>query len=57
MQRKVVKMLYNDIQHPGYCQIRWNARDYKNESAPAGLYFYKVESENNVRTVKMILLK
>ena len=50
-------MLYNDIQHPGYCQFRWNAGDYKNEGVPAGLYFYIVESGNNLRTMKMILLK
>ena len=54
---KVVKVLYNDIQRLEYCQIRWNARDYKNESVPAGLYFYTVESGNNIQTMKMILLK
>jgi len=54
---RVVKTLYNDIQRPGYYQVRWNARDHKNESVPGGLYFYTIESGNNVQTMKMILLK
>ncbi len=49
---KVVAILVNKKQPPGYYEVEWNAGDL-----PSGIYFYKLRCGNFVRTKKLALLK
>jgi len=53
----LIKILLNGSQTVGHKNIKWNATNDKNEPVSAGLYLYKIESGNNIQTMKMILLK
>ena len=57
MMGRLIKTLLNGSQTAGHKNIKWNATNDKNERVSAGLYLYKIESGNNIQTMKMILLK
>ena len=57
MMGRLIKTLLNGSQTAGHKNIKWNATNDKNERVSAGLYLYKIESGNNIQTMKMILVK
>ena len=57
MLGNVVHNLVNANESPGYKSIQWNATNNQGEPVSAGVYLYKIQTENFVDTKKMILLK
>lgn len=52
-----VKTLVNNLQSAGSKSISWDATNKKSESMPAGLYFYKIKIDQQIKIKKMTLLK
>ena len=52
-----IKSLLNGYYNPGLGQVKWNSRNDSGENVAAGIYFYKIETNNYVKSKKMILLK
>jgi hypothetical protein len=48
---RLVETLVNEVQQPGFHQVRWNRRDN-----PSGVYFYRLSAGDAVKTRKMVLL-
>ena len=57
MLGNVVHNLVNANKSPGYKSIQWNATNNQGEPVSAGVYLYKIQAGDYVRTKKMILLK
>lgn len=47
-----IALLVNQKLEPGTFEVDWNAADF-----PSGVYFYRIEAEDFVRTNKMLLIK
>ncbi len=54
---KLIITLFNGEQLPGWHSVIWNGTNQHSEQAPAGLYFSKITSGNEVKTSKLMLLK
>ena len=54
---ELVKTLFNGPQNKGKNSLIWNAKNNKKESVAGGLYIYSVNTENNIYSKKMMLLK
>ena len=54
---ELVKTLLKGPQNKGKNSLIWNAKNNKNESVAVGLYIYSVNTENNIYSKKMMLLK
>ncbi|MEO0114844.1 MAG: FlgD immunoglobulin-like domain containing protein, partial [candidate division WOR-3 bacterium] len=49
-----IATLINGIQSPGWYSVKWNGKDNKGNNCPAGIYFYRIESEEYKATKKMV---
>lgn len=49
--------LVNEQQQAGFKAVIWDSGNKAGQKVSAGMYFYRLEAENYVRTRKMILLK
>ncbi|RKY58880.1 MAG: hypothetical protein DRP96_07810 [Candidatus Neomarinimicrobiota bacterium] len=54
--KKVAELADKEF-NAGYYQLRWNGRDRNGRTVPAGVYFYRIQTDNFTQTNKMILLK
>jgi len=54
---KEIRTLINNKETAGYKSIQWNALNNNGTSVSAGLYLYRIEASNFVKTKKMLLLK
>jgi hypothetical protein len=54
---RVVRTLVNNIQNPGYYNIRWDGKGDKDERLASGIYFYRIEIGDFRSTKKAILLR
>ena len=52
-----IKTLVNAVQKEGYKSIQWDAKNDNGKLVPAGMYFYKIETDMFIQTKKMVLLK
>ncbi|MFA7057509.1 MAG: T9SS type A sorting domain-containing protein, partial [Candidatus Cloacimonadales bacterium] len=52
-----VKTLINDNLISGKHSVVWNGRDNNNKHVASGVYFYRLKSDGNSQTNKMILMK
>ena len=52
-----VRSLINQEQQAGYYSFNWNSKDNFGRPVSAGIYFYQIQSQEFVKTKKMILLK
>lgn len=52
-----VRSLVNEFKHSGHHSAVWNGKSETGESLAGGVYFIKVKNENNIQTIKSILLK
>jgi len=57
MMGQLIKTLVNESKSPGNYEVQWYGKNEENLSVASGIYFYQLESENFVKTNKMILLK
>ena len=54
---RIVRTLINSQQNAGFKSIQWNATNDAGSPLSAGLYLYKIQADNFVKTRKMVLLK
>jgi flagellar hook assembly protein FlgD len=52
-----VATLVDDVRAAGEHTVVWEGRDDRGQSVPSGTYFYRLESDNFVRTRTMMLMK
>ena len=52
-----IKSLVNQKQPAGYHSQVWNSKDKQGREVGAGIYFYQIQSQGNIKTRKMVLLK
>ena len=52
-----VKVLKNEWEEAGFRKVVWDGKDQKGEEVGTGIYFYKILTDNFVKTKKMVLLK
>ncbi|MFL3052157.1 MAG: LamG-like jellyroll fold domain-containing protein [Candidatus Neomarinimicrobiota bacterium] len=52
-----IKSLVNQNQPAGYHSQVWNSKDKQGREVGAGIYFYQIQSQGNIKTRKMVLLK
>ena len=52
-----VKTLINEYKNIGNHKVVWNGEDESNNRCASGIYLYKMESTNYIKTHKMILIK
>ncbi len=52
-----VTMLADDYLQAGYHQRIWDGKDYQGRSLSSGVYYYRLISDNEVLSKKMLLLK
>jgi hypothetical protein len=52
-----VKILKDEWEPAGYRRVTWDGKDQKGEEVGTGIYFYKIQADDFVKTKKMVLLK
>lgn len=54
---RLVAMLRDETQEPGYYTVAWDGRDGNSSQVPSGIYLYRMEAGEFVSTQKLILLR
>ncbi len=54
---QAVQTIESEVQNAGLHQITWNGLDANNFTAVSGIYFCRLQFNENVRTIKMFLVK
>jgi hypothetical protein len=54
---RLITTLVNKVQSPGCYVVKWNGCDAKGNKLPEGIYFYRMEVEEFIKTNKLILMK
>ncbi|HOU72803.1 MAG TPA: T9SS type A sorting domain-containing protein, partial [Candidatus Syntrophosphaera sp.] len=54
---QLVRTLVNDVREAGNHSVVWNGMDEQGNSVSSGLYFYRLSSDGNTVTRKMLLAK
>jgi hypothetical protein len=54
---RLINNIHDGIVPPGTHTIRWDATDSYHNTIPSGVYFYRLTSENYIKTRKMLFLK
>ncbi|MGE5400065.1 MAG: T9SS type A sorting domain-containing protein [Ignavibacteriales bacterium] len=52
-----ITSLVDEVQAAGHKSVKWDGKDNHGKSVSSGIYLYKLQTGNEVRTRKMILLK
>jgi hypothetical protein len=54
---RLVAVLVDEPQSAGLKSVTWNGTDSRGRELPAGIYFYRLSTGSDARTMKMLLLK
>jgi len=54
---KVRTLIHGQTYEPGYYNVVWDGKDNNGRTASSGIYFYRIVAGQNVKTVKMLLMK
>ena len=54
---RLVNTLVNEIQKPAYYSIKWDARDARKKTVPAGVYFMRIAAGNFVSVKKLVVVR
>lgn len=54
---QLVNTLFNGTANFGKNSFVWNGKDARGNNVPSGLYFYRLTTDSNVETKKMMLMK
>lgn len=57
LKGQIIKNLVNEEVSAGYYEIIWDGKDNNNSSVPSGVYFYRMKSDKDTDTKKMIMMK
>ncbi|MFQ5584745.1 MAG: T9SS type A sorting domain-containing protein, partial [Calditrichia bacterium] len=52
-----IKILVNSTEVAGYKNIVWNGQNDYGFTVASGMYFYRIETENFVKTRKLLVIK
>jgi flagellar hook assembly protein FlgD len=52
-----VRNIHNGILGAGSHNLRWNGKDINGRSVASGMYFAKIKTPNESRSIKMMLMK
>lgn len=52
-----VRTLIDEYRQPGFYSLEWNGADNNGNTVSSGTYLYRLTSGNDVRSMKMTLLK
>ncbi len=52
-----VKRLVSEIQTPGSYQVTWNGTDASGNTLPSGIYYARLQSQEQSQTIKMLMIK
>lgn len=52
-----VKVLKDEWEKAGYKSVSWDGTNQSGQEVGTGIYFYKIQADNFVKTKKMVLLK
>jgi hypothetical protein len=53
----LIRTLYSGLSQPGVQSLSWNAVDNRGEQVPAGIYLYALQTDSQLLSKRMILLK
>ena len=54
---RIVRVLKDEKQEPGYYTLQWNGKDKFGNSVPSGTYFYQMETDDFTQTRKLLLMR
>jgi len=54
---QLIKTIITEFLSAGTYQFNWNGKDEKDKNVSSGIYFFKVKTDTEVKTGKMLLLK
>jgi flagellar hook assembly protein FlgD len=54
---RLVRNLVDETSPAGTGQVLWDGRDRTGKPAPGGLYFYRLETSEETRTRKLLLVR
>jgi hypothetical protein len=54
---KVRTLINGETYQRGYYNVTWDGKDSNGRTASSGMYFYRIVAGQNVKTVKMLLMK
>jgi len=54
---QLIKTLAREVELPGLHTRRWDGRDEQGKRVAAGVYFYRLVTQGNTDTKKMVLLR
>ena len=57
MNGRLVRLLTSSRQKAGRHSVIWNSKNELDQQVSAGMYIYSIETENDIKTSKMIFLK
>jgi hypothetical protein len=52
-----ISVLFDDSKNPGYYQLKWDGKNKHGNTCATGIYFYKMEAGDYIKTKKMILIR
>jgi flagellar hook assembly protein FlgD len=52
-----IRTLINELKHPGKHSVVWNGTDQSGRQVASGIYYYRIVTDHNSSTKKMLLLK
>ena len=57
MNGRLVKLLTSSRQKAGRHSVNWNSENELGQQVSTGMYIYSIQTDNDIETSKMILLK
>ena len=54
---RLINTLLNKKTDAGYYSVKWNGQNFNGEIMPTGIYFIQVESANQIKRLKSLLIK
>ena len=57
VQGQLVRRLVSESREAGFHEIVWDARDDSGNSAPSGVYMYRIQAGSFTKVRKLTLLK
>ena len=57
LKGQLINTLVDGLVEPGYFDYIWTGRDHKQQPVPSGIYFYRLKTNSQNHTRKMIMIK
>lgn len=57
LQGRLLRVLHQGVARPGENEVRWDRRDARGHTVPAGVYYYRLESAGVDRVAKLVVVR